>query len=188
MLGNTEYILQIINTDEEKEWLYLEKYDTNLNKLLLEQKEMSLELKMEIIKQALSGIIEMHEKGIIHGCVTGRNIFIKDIVEDKIEVAIGNFRLSGTIEDAKCEMCNPYFRSEPVVNDFSHDMYSFGIVMLELLGNIKLTDRLDTDDKKHSIIKAVIHDEKMRICIVNLLSKDPAIRFTAQQLYIFLFD
>jgi len=137
---------------------------------------------MLIIKQALLGIIEMHERGIVHAMIIPRNIFVKNISDDieccnNIKVALGNFELSGTPESAKCSRTARNYRFEPYVNDYSHDMYSFGVVMLQFLGNIMLNTNFKNDEQVKQVVGEVIIDvdnNNLKEVIIKLLSSDPS--------------
>lgn len=97
----------------------------------------SNEVKMEILKQIISGVKSIHDNNIIHADLKPGNILIREI-EGKLDVAICDFSLSHTFNNVKKWriLQTPYYRSPEIVfgglYDKNIDLWSLGCIIYEL--------------------------------------------------------
>ncbi len=185
-LNNCKYVVHATGVNFDSLELYMKLYDCNLREWLLknqhENKNYNNQV-MIIIHDILCGMIELHDKALVHGDIKPSNILIR---LNPLSAVIGDCGFVSVYKYAKVERTAPVYRERIITNDFSHDMFSLGICLLEMLGSIKLTKQISYHDLIYMVDKH-IHSDKYKNILYNLLSNDKDYRYSARHLMKMIF-
>lgn len=132
-----------------KSYLYtqVELCDVTLSEYLFTENP-SFDIKINIIKQIIDGLLYLHTNNVIHRDIKCENILIKKLI-DTIQVKISDFGSSKILSTKDLHTTLPsdndlgthfYVSPELIKNeDYNNktDIYSFGIVMYVILSNFK---------------------------------------------------
>src|SRR5204863_5548131 len=91
-----------------------------------------------IINHILKGLIEIHDRGLLHGDIKPSNILIN---YSPLKAVIGDCGFVSSTRYAKITCTAPRYREKEVQYDYGHDMYSFGITLFEIFSNTKLNEQ-----------------------------------------------
>lgn len=137
------------------------KYDSDLEKILPMFKTQSLKCKIAFAIKIIASIKEIHSKDIIHADLKPLNILIRNknsgssagtISPDNIELVIGDFGISRKVNDTPTYSMGTIAYQAPEIIQQSNgglgsvnytkaiDIYSFGILLNQLLSNEKPID------------------------------------------------
>jgi len=123
--------------------IILPKYKLTLSKWLQDKK--SLNERIIICKRLLMIMFYVHQKGIVHGDIKPSNIMLSD----KGYVKIIDWGLSGPVNYSVNECCTPIYSSGLNEKGYSHDIYSLGVVIYEVLNNKVISSKLTLEQIKN---------------------------------------
>jgi serine/threonine protein kinase len=161
--------------------LHMELYDSSLRQWLEDEREtrkVSLSDLMIIIRDILSGLVEIHDRQLAHGDLKPGNILIR---RRPLGAVLGDCGFVSVAKYAKVERTAANYRDPIISHDNSHDMFSMGVCMLELLGDVKIS-RQATYDELRSVVNQRITDENHRNIISGLIHQDRTKRPSARDL------
>lgn len=160
---------------------------TDLREIIQSRKSLSLKQKLEIALQISHGCAYSHSKGIVHRDIKPENI---RVLEDG-KVKIMDFGIAkpsaSTMTQTGTVMGTPYYMSPEQIRglkvDKASDIWSFGVVLYELLGN-----KLPFSGDSHTTISyKIAHEEpeplespelgNLPMIVNTCLQKNPAQRY-----------
>lgn len=186
-LKECKYVVHEKGVDFENLELHMELYDGSLRKWLDEQrktKEASDEDLLIILRDVLLGLIELHDRNLAHGDLKPGNILISN---NPLKAVLGDCGFVSVTKYAKVDRTAATYREKDVTHEWTHDMYSFGICFLELMGRIKI-NRQTTYAEVKPIIRDKLKNNRYKKIVYNLLHEDKSRRPTARQVLTKLFD
>lgn len=186
-LKDCKYIVKVKDVNFEELELEMELYDKSLKKWLQEKRDKGIlnrEELMLIIKDILLGLIELHDRQLAHGDLKPGNILIK---ENPLKTVLGDCGFVSIAKYSKAERTAELYRDPIVQKDLSHDMFSLGICLLEMLANIKI-NRQATYKELRKIVNDVDITHSRDKHIISLLlqedrTKRPSARFVLNYLF-----
>ncbi|XP_015907284.2 eukaryotic translation initiation factor 2-alpha kinase 1 [Parasteatoda tepidariorum] len=146
----------------------------------------------EIFRDILSGVAHIHSKGVIHRDLKPQNIFFST---KNNCMKIGDFGLATLEDEMKDDSASnwhcgtmPYVAPELRKSgkyDTKVDMYSIGVTLIELVSESKT--RMELSVILDQILSGTIpleldHHTQYVALMKNLVSSDPAVRFSAEYL------
>lgn len=144
----------------------------DLNDLKRKHKAVPEDVMLPIIKQITSGMIKIHEAGIIHKDLKPANIMLTD----NGAVKIMDFGISETIDNSQTRLSETSRSGTAVYQSPEHlngklvgkesDIWSFGVLCYEMLSG-KPVFRGDTWDDVKSCIKGRLEVERANGCIIQ---------------------
>jgi len=138
--------------------------------------------RMFAARELLKGLICIHDLDLIHGDVTPKNVLCNwDVRGNITKLVISDLGFVGTEGYARARRTAPAYRELTVVKDFRHDIYSFGVIMLELRGSFKVSTQWPSFQLAQ-FARAYISDVKVRDITIKCLSEERTLRPTARAL------
>jgi translation initiation factor 2-alpha kinase 4 len=137
----------------------------------------SLEMRINYIQQLVSGLSYLHNQNIIHRDLKPDNIFVC-IKNEIVTLKIGDFGLSTIVKNKKITFDNSFlsidvgtgmYRAPEIdegLYDSSIDIYSLGIIIIELLLNCKTTF------EKYKILNNIIKNKVFSNYLISSLYDD----------------
>lgn len=182
-LSDCKHIVHVHHVDFENLEIYMDLYDGSLKKFLEENMLESMEDKMKVIKGILLGLVEMHDRGLVHGDLKPGNILVR---KDPLKAVLGDCGFVSVGKYAKVERTAKIYRDPTIAHDYTHDMYSFGICFLEMIGEIRLNKQA-TYEEINTLVDKKIEEEDYRNVLYRLLNKEKSERPTSRETLKMLF-
>lgn len=179
-LQDCKYIVHSVDVDFATLELSMELYDCSLRKYLEDNDNFQL---MKIIHDILCGLVELHDRELVHGDIKPGNILIK---ENPFKIVLGDCGFVSIAKYAKVERTAAVYRDTVVGHDYSHDMFSLGICFLEMITKIKIS-RQPTYTELLEMIRDEVREKDFQRIIYNLIREDRKNRTTARELLLLLF-
>lgn len=184
-LSDCEHIVRCTGVNFREKQIYMELYDNNLREWLKINQTATIEERKIIVRDMLRGLVELHDRGLAHADLKPGNMLIRN---NPLKLVLGDLGFSSVYKYIKCERTTDLYRDTIALKDQGHDMYSLGICILEIMGNIILSNRQWTYNELKNIVERRIEDELYKKIIHNLLHDDRSRRPTARQLLSLLFN
>lgn len=181
-LEDCDYIVKTKGVDFENLELYMELYDCSLRGWLGEnvtERKRDEEKILYIIRCILMGLVELHDRGLAHGDLKPGNVLVR---KSPIKAVLGDCGFVSVSKYAKVERTALTYRDPIIDKDLSHDMYSFGMCLLEMVGEIRLNRPPKSYDELQILIKNKVKDKKYKSILLSLLNGDKAKRPTAREI------
>lgn len=184
-LKDCNYIVQLESVNFKDLELYMELYDCNLRVWLEnhQEDENYFQYITKIIHDVLMGLIELHDRNLVHGDLKPSNILIK---EQPLKAVLGDCGFVSVSKYAKVDRTAPIYRDPVISFDKSHDMFSLGVCLIEILGRVRIYQQLNYKELK-AIAKDNISTSKYYKVVSKLISKDKSKRPSARELLNYLF-
>lgn len=178
-LDNARNIVRIHEVDFEKLKMGMELYQMNLRHWLEDNYDKSkTNDRYFILHEILVGLCEIHGRGLTHGDIKPGNILIND---KPLKVAIGDLGFVSLSKYAKVKYTAKVYRDSRIRQNPSHDLFSLGVLMLELFGKIKIREVCNYEELKN-IAKERIKSRSLRSIISSLVDGNPRNRPPVQEL------
>lgn len=182
-LEDCKYVVHTKGVDFENLELKMELYDTSLSKWMDKNKNPNIRDIMKILHDVLLGLIEIHDRGLAHGDIKPGNILVNN---NPLRAVLGDCGFVSVAKYAKVERTAPVYCDPVIGHSASHDMYSFGIVFLEFLGNLRLLAKPTYETLKGMTEKEIKNPIYQKI-ILSLLHEDKQKRPSARQVLKIIF-
>uniref|UniRef100_A0A6C0JTI4 non-specific serine/threonine protein kinase n=1 Tax=viral metagenome TaxID=1070528 RepID=A0A6C0JTI4_9ZZZZ len=180
-LRGCEGVVTILKTDLSDLTIKMELYEKDLRSFI---PEASKHQKEEIVKQLCRIVAGIHCCKIVHGDIKPDNILID--TSKGIDIAIADFGNASVEGYCRSEKGNWLYRGPDPIKKFSQDIYSLGLVLLELFtgyritraGGINKTQGVYPDVHKVCLESSSQHKE----LLAKMVHSDPTVRPTAAEL------
>lgn len=193
-LSNVNSIVKVLDVNFEKLTLTMELYKGSIRKWNYTKRTMPQ--KVFFIKETIKALINLHDIGIVHGDIKPGNILANwDSDGDITKIVIADLGFLAPNKYSKVQYTAPLYRDsqyEPIVQ---HDIYSLGIIMIELFGGeIPRKEKKNKDEKVKYYLKELlpyankIEDEKLRNLVKLMISDNKDERPTARYILRNIFD
>jgi serine/threonine protein kinase len=179
-LSDCQYIVHEKGVDMKNIQLSMELYDGSLRDWLNNNRKRSAEDLTLIVTSILKGLIELHDRKLAHGDLKPGNIlFTADNGQVK-KVVLGDLGFVSVAKYSKMERTAALYRDNVISYSTAHDMYSFGICILEILCGIKPKHRLEYKEL-NKLVKEKVSDVNIKNIILKLVQADHDKRPTARE-------
>lgn len=119
--------------------------------------------RLQVLKDIVMIVSQVHIRGYLHADIKLENI----MVTHNDEVRLIDWGLSGPKGYARIWATTEMYRSESLIQDYSHDIYSLGVLAIELLLDSPTINKIDHQSCKnilyHSITDASLCDILLRM-------------------------
>lgn len=183
-------------------YIVMDLYTQNLDELYRQGNQPSRDVTLSIFSQIAQAILFVHSNHYVHRDLKPKNILVRTVDEDNLEVAVGDFGLCRRIEGSTGFNGNcgtpPYNTAPELFSSTKLDMWSLGILMFEILyitsegsPSPSQVDRAITQlieiardgnvDKLKQHAGRCVRIRSMKTIIVHCLHRDPACRISAEE-------
>lgn len=181
-LKDCPHIVKPLKVKYKKNELVMELYDTSFRKWLDSGGLFNYKGTMLIIRDILLGLIELHDRGLAHGDIKPGNILVN---ENPLRAVLGDAGFVSVQKYAKVKRTAPTYRDPNEHFSTAHDIYSLGIILVEIFGKIKLL-RQHEYKEIWKIAKEHLDDDECEIVLEMLNdkhSKRPSAREVLDRLF-----
>jgi serine/threonine protein kinase len=182
-LSDCEHVVKVKHVDYKNKNLDMELYDMNLRKWINKHK-CCKKCCFIILRDILLGLIELQDRNLSHSDIKPGNILIKI---KPLTAVLGDCGFVSIAKYSKQQRTAPNYRDIVIKNDNKHDMYSFGLIFMELIYNIKPIIYTNYKNVINNINSYVTNNNHKKI-LFNLMNENREARPTARQVLKSLFD
>lgn len=187
-LDDCPHIVHAQGIDFKNLELHMELYDSSLRNWFergpVANRRPNLSEIETLIRDILRGLVELHDRSLAHGDLKPGNILVR---LNPLGAVLGDCGFVSIAKYAKVDRTAPIYRDPIISHDSSHDMFSFGICLLEMIGDIKI-NRQPSYDELRQVIREKVTDPEYKKILYNLLHEDKNRRPTARTLLYRLFN
>ncbi len=182
LLGSRN-IVQVVSVDFSKLELTMDLFDTSLRTLV--KNGIPLKLRTYYIQQILIGIMELHSRDLCHADLKPGNILVNTRSK---KLALGDLGFVSNYKYAKVELTAPLYRDPTPKRLKGHDIYSLGIIIIEIIGGEKIKKRI-TNSEAIELAKRLLKNNKKYLDItLRMLNSNHNNRPDADEIYEYLFN
>lgn len=145
-LSDCTYVVHERGADFAALELHMELYDCSLRTWLFEEKNHGN--RMKLLHDILQGLVELHDRNLAHGDLKPGNVLVR---RKPLGAVLGDCGFVSIAKYAKVDRTAPTYRDPVIEHSWTHDMYSFGICFLEMIGSIKLTEQTNYSELRRLI-------------------------------------
>lgn len=179
-LINNDYFVKPFDLDLNKLELSMELYDCDL-KIWFEINKSRPE---KIINDILLGLVELENRNLSHCDIKPSNILIRS---HPLKAVIGDCGLVCNNKYSKINLTSKNYRDKILIRDGKHDVFSFGLILLQWYGNIKINKQYSYKKLK-LLINKYINDKSIKQLLFNILNSNRELRPTFKKIYKELFN
>lgn len=193
-LHECNYVVHTTGCDTNGLELSMELYDTSLRKWLdaanannglRETNPSKFKSSIDtVLSDVLCGLIELHDRNLAHGDIKPGNILVR---KEPIKAVLGDCGFVSIAKYSKTERTAAVYRDPIVGHDTSHDMFSFGIILLEVYGNIKINRQASYKELRKAITDKIVRGTHKDL-LLRLLHENKEERPTAKETLNILFN
>jgi hypothetical protein len=189
-LYGQKHVVEFVSADFDNITLRMKCYPTTLRKWSNDAVGKPMEYKDKAARQLLLGLINIHKLHLVHGDIKPGNILV---VEEPFYLAIADLGFISLQPYSKCERTAAVYRDTNVKSCHGHDVYSAGIILLELYGDIKISEQATPEQLHEAIDEQINHPGKDQKCfklrkvLKKMTHKDHEKRPSAADVYFELF-
>ena len=181
-LDNCHYIVHSKDSNFEKNELSMELYDMSLRKYLSSEC-CCVSCINTIIHDILMGLIELHDRNLSHSDIKPGNILIQ---KKPLKAVLGDCGFVSISKYSKQQRTAQSYRDLIVVNDDKHDIYSFGVVLMELIYSVKPVV-YESYKEIHKTIHHKVHNNHKKL-LKSIMHQDRNQRPSARDLLTTIFN
>ena len=178
ILSGSEHIINLVGYDLAKCEIRYELWDADL--LYCISKGVGTdEENLQVFKEILIGVGNLHDYGLVHADIKSSNMMIRTS-NNRLECCVIDFSLTSQTGSADIRLTTPpNSENPPLCNDWRHDMYSLGILAIELFGRIHFVSRPSHNTAIRST--SLIKNESIRRVALHMLDIDKSQRINCRQ-------
>ena len=192
-LDDCNNIVKPISVDLQRKNLNMILYDCSLDRWIksLDKKQDNTASINIIIKDVISGVIELHDRGLSHNDIKSCNILVRNY---PLKAVIADCGFVSTMKYSKIHYTPPAYRDPDPKPGYTHDIFSLGILLLELKSYINIAELLSRYELRmtynliNEIIDQKIEQSDLRELLLRMVSKDKSERPTAREVLHFFSD
>lgn len=187
-LTDCQYIVKSTGVNFAKLELYMDLYDCSLRNWLEDNEKnprMDRQDLMKLTHDIIYGLIELHDRCLSHADLKPGNILIR---KHPLGAVLGDCGFVSIAKYAKVDRTAAIYRDINIEFTQKHDIFSLGICLLEIHGNIRLNRQPKTYDELKDVINTKITDARLNKVIYNCLREDKSGRPTAKTILYRLFN
>lgn len=188
-LRDCNFVVKPINVNLATMDLYMDLYDGNLKDWINKNRDTNPEFKpklMSLIKDILYGLIELHDRNLIHGDIKPNNILIRSRPLKAVLGDCGFVTISKYVPVHKT--CAVY--RDPTLNNtlhMSHDVFSLGVCLYDILTGNRVLQQL-TYAQLRKMVRDDMTDSKQRDLVLRMISENKSERPSVRQILKELFN
>lgn len=182
MYTNTKYCLHIKKVDVSHKKITMPLYDMSLRKYFETNRNGPVEHKMKLMSDVCRGLIEIHDRDLVHGDLKPGNILVNKkgaVLGDCGFVSIGKY--------SKNERTAALYRETEIEHSWHHDIYSFGICYAEIVGNAAMKHQMNYHEAKEKIRSCNLPNDQKKL-VLRMVRKTKEKRPTAREILSKLFN
>lgn len=184
-LNECKYVVKGAGVNFAKLELYMDLYDCSLRNWLEDNTKADNRDLMKITHDIIYGLVELHDRCLSHADLKPGNILVR---KKPLGAVLGDCGFVSIAKYAKVDRTAAIYRDINIEFTQKHDIFSLGICLLEIHGNIRLNRQPKTYDELKDVIGTKIHDPLLSKIIYNCLREDKSGRPTAKTLLYRLFN
>jgi serine/threonine protein kinase len=181
-LKDCEFIVKPISVDYRNLTLTMELYDMNMRQWITNE-SMSDDCVNFMVYSTIRGLIELQDRQLSHSDLKPSNILIK---KNPFRVVLGDCGFVSRANYSKQQRTAQNYRDIIVANDDKHDMFSLGIMLMELYLHIKPELRNSYEDYK-TTLKRCEGPDHIKDLLKRLVDKHRERRPTAREVMTIIF-
>lgn len=184
-LNDCQYVVKTKGVNFSNLELEMELFDCSLRKWLEDKSADKPDMeKIHILsRDVLLGLIELHDRSLVHGDLKPGNILVR---LNPLGAVLGDCGFVSIYKYAKVDRTAPIYRETVISHDPSHDMFSFGICLLEMIADIKIY-RQPSYQELSEMIRDRVRNPGYKKILYNLLHEDKDRRPTARNVLYMLY-
>ena len=193
-LSRCDRIVKVLSVDFNTLTMTMELYSGSIRKW--NQTPHTHKQKLHYLKETLKALICLHDLGIVHGDLKPGNILANwDSHGNITKLVLGDLGFVAPNLYSKVQYTAPLYRDPQFEPFMEHDIYSFGVIVIETFGG-----QIPRKVKKHKKDKikycqsdmmpylAKIKDDNLRELTLRMISEDKTNRPTARYLLRHIFN
>ena len=188
---NCTHLVKIIDFDIRSLSLRMELFDTDYlqwlrrhlkttDKNTLVQNRKMIEL---ILRDVLMGLVELHDRDLVHGDIKANNILIK---YDPPRAVIGDCGFVSISKYAKVNRTAKNYKEEVISKSWTHDMYAYGLILIQSFCNFRIVTRHSYQELRQIIDRYPL-DKNIKVILKRTVSETKSERPTSRELLYMLF-
>lgn len=178
-LSNCKNIVKVSKAHYNKLQLKMDLYQMNLRKWM--ESVHTQEQKKKAFFDILIALAEIHRREIVHGDVKPGNILVNEDKKGMPQCFLGDLGFVSLSKFSKVQRTTEAYRDKLMLPNSGHDLYSVGIVALELFGNVRIRRQVTHAEVKAQVAES-IKDKDLAHYIIALTDPDYRKRPSAEHI------
>lgn len=176
-LNDCDYVVHTKDVDYNKLELSMELYDMSLRKWIGSNECQCEDCKNNILHDILQGLVELQDRGLSHSDLKPGNVLIN---KEPFKAVLGDCGFVSIAKYSKQARTAQSHRDLVIEHDDKHDMFSFAVIMLELLYYVRPSVK-ETYKEYQNIVKRKVTNKIHLSLLKNLLSENRTLRPCARE-------
>jgi serine/threonine protein kinase len=183
-LEDTNYCVHIEKIDLYKKEIGMQLFDCSFRDYISKDPECSDVKRMAIFKDILLGLIELHDRRLIHGDLKPGNVLISI---NPLKAVLGDCGFVSIESYAKNERTAAPYREMEIEHSYKHDIYSYGMCMIAIMGKVHLNKQYSYS-KAARLCRGSVMNDKFKKLVLRMINQDKTVRPTAREILDILYN